>query len=151
MARVSNEPAVYGPLGPTPGGVDLAFWEGLQEGRFRIQRCPECDEWIWGPQWICGQCHRFDPDWVDIPLTGTVYSWATTWHPFTVEMVGHVPVTTLAVELPQAGGRRTVGQLAGDHTALAIGAALRGRIEAVSGSGWPIVRWYLTHTDPAGD
>lgn len=134
---------VFGPVGPAPGGVDTPYWEGLRVGELRIQRCPACAEWIWGPQWICGRCHRFDPGWVSIRLLGTVYSWATTWHPFVPEMAGEVPVTTVVVELPLAGRRRAVGQLADPGDVLAVGAPLHGRIEPVADSSWPIVRWYL--------
>ncbi|PBC51968.1 DNA-binding protein [Rhodococcus sp. ACS1] len=133
--------------GPYADGLDLPYWEGLRAGELRLQRCAECDLWIWGPRWMCGRCQTFDPEWVAVEPVGRVFSWSRTWHPFIPELAGELPYVTVLVELPHAGGRRVLGLLAesGD-TDIAIGDAVAGIIQQPSEAPWPLLRWQRAHT-----
>jgi len=102
---------VIGPVGPLPDGRDAPFWDGLASRRLLIQRCAGCAAWIWGPQWNCPECHRFDPDWVEVEPRGRVFTWTRTWQPFAPEFAELTPYVTVVVELPHAGGRRLLGLL----------------------------------------
>ncbi|GAA4474961.1 hypothetical protein GCM10023094_11510 [Rhodococcus olei] len=131
------------PLGPQVP-VDEPFWMGLLEGELRIQHCKECDRWIWGPSWVCQDCHAFDPPWEAVEPVGTVYSWTTTHHAFPAsrEFAESVPYTTALVELPHAGGRRILGIVTNTRD-VRIGQHVRGWIQPAGEStgGWPVLRW----------
>lgn len=131
------------PLGPQEP-VDEPFWEGLRAGELRIQHCAACDRWIWGPSWICPQCHGFDPEWKSVEPIGTVYSWTTTHHAFPAsqEFKDAVPYTTALIELPHAGNRRILG-IVSDTQEVTIGQRVRGWFQPASEltDGWPILRW----------
>lgn len=115
---------------PEPDGLSAPFWNGLQEGRLRVQRCPACSTWQFAPEWICHQCHRFHPEWVDVSPRGRVYSWQRVWHPAHEAIRHHGPYIAVLVELPQAGGLRLVGNLLGDPMQeVAIGAEVHGIFE----------------------
>lgn len=133
--------------GPYADGLDRPYWEGLQAGELRLQRCSECDLWIWGPRWMCGQCKAFDPEWVAVEPVGRVFSWSRTWHPFIPELAGELPFVTVLVELPHAGGRRVLGLLAENGDAdIAIGDAVTGTIQQPADSQWPVLRWQCAGT-----
>ncbi|MEV5835915.1 zinc ribbon domain-containing protein [Nocardia sp. NPDC052112] len=130
--------------GPVEDGLDLPYWEGLRAGELRLQRCAQCQSWIWGPQWICGHCHTFDPQWETVEPVGTIYSWARSWYPFITELAVPVPYVTVLVELPQAGNRRVLGILTDptpDTDPVRIGTRVVGHFEHDPGTTWPMLRW----------
>lgn len=99
---------------PEPDGLSAPYWDGLKEERLRVQRCPDCATWQFAPEWICHHCHRFHPDWVEVPAHGRIHSWQRVWHPAHEAIRQHGPYIAVLVELPQAGGVRMVGNLLGD-------------------------------------
>jgi uncharacterized OB-fold protein len=99
---------------PEPDGVSAPYWEGLRAGVLRVQRCPHCGTWQFGPEWICHACLRFDPDWVEVAATGRIYSWERVWHPVHPALKERGPYLAVLVELPHAGHVRMVGNLLGD-------------------------------------
>lgn len=99
---------------PEADGLSAPFWQGLQEGRLRVQRCSACQTWQFAPEWICHHCHRFHPEWVDVSARGRIYSWQRVWHPAHEAIRHHGPYLAVLVELPEAGGLRLVGNLLGD-------------------------------------
>ena len=64
---------------PEADGLSAVYWTGLQQERLLVQRCAHCGVWQFGPEWICHQCHAFDPAWVEVPALGRVYSWERVW------------------------------------------------------------------------
>jgi uncharacterized protein len=69
---MSNLPA------PEPWVHDDArpYWEAAAEGRLVLPRCASCATVIWYPRGFCPACSSFDIDWVELPGTGSVYSFA---------------------------------------------------------------------------
>lgn len=130
-----NGARTYLPAGlPGPAadreGLSAPYWQGLREGRLRVQRCAACGTWQFGPEWICHRCHAFDPAWVDVEPRGFVHSWERVWHPSHPALKDHGPYLVVLVELPQAGGARMLGNLLGDPMQeVAIGAEVRGVYE----------------------
>ena len=112
--------------------VDAPHWNGFAAGELRLQRCTECKEWIWPADWRCRYCGSWDLGWEAVPLEGTVYSWVRTHHNFMPAFKDLLPYVTVLIELPQAGGRRVLGLLAGDEQRLRIGARVEGFIEGPS-------------------
>jgi uncharacterized protein len=136
------------PWGPSADGLDQAYWDGLTRGELVLQRCGECARWIWGPQWICGSCHTFDPKWEAVEPVGTVYSWSRSWYPFITELADRTPYVTVAVELPGADNRRVLGILLGDESQdIRIGDPVVGEFEAFGDSPWPLLRWRRAHVE----
>ena len=63
-------------LDPTIQDDAAPFWEGTAEHRLVLPRCTRCDTFIWYPRGYCPACSSFDIDWVEVPGTGTVYSFS---------------------------------------------------------------------------
>lgn len=117
---------------PTPenDGLSAPYWQGLTQNRLLVQRCPACKTWQWGPEWICHQCHRFDPEWVEVEARGTIYAFQRVWHPVHPALKGHGPYIAALVELPSAGSIRMLGNLLGDpQINCQIGDAVTGQFE----------------------
>lgn len=143
---MTNKPPESGetvePWGPSEDGLDLPYWEGLEAGELRLQRCGSCATWIWGPQWICGKCHTFDPEWQAVTPHGTVYSWSRSFYPFMTEFADRSPYVTVLVELPGADGRRVLGMLT-ENDEVRIGDTVTGRFERAPGEARTSLRWIV--------
>ena len=122
-------PGLPSPI-PEPDGLSAPYWDGLREERLFVQRCKACGTWQFGPEWLCHACHQFDPDWVEVPAVGTIYSWERVWHPSHSVLQGHGPYLVVLVELAHAGHVRMVGNLLGDvMQTVRIGGAVKGVYE----------------------
>lgn len=126
-------------------GADGPYWNALAEGRLALPRCSGCGRWHWPAVYRCGVCGRWDPSWETVEMSGRVFSWTRTWHPFGGSEGIGLPYVSLIVELPQAGLRRVLGILAGDDEGLAIGAAVRGQAGTtrMGADEIPALRWSL--------
>jgi uncharacterized OB-fold protein len=131
------------------GGInaDDGYWEGLQEGEFRLPRCPVCGTWRWPAHFRCGSCGGWDQEWVPVEPRGVVYSWTRTWYAFdrTQHRAEDVPYVVVLAQIPHAGGARVLGVLRGPETELRIGATVTGSIDPPSEKslGYPAIRWTL--------
>ncbi len=99
---------------PARDGLDTPYWEGLRDNKLVVQRCNECHEWRWGPEWICHACRSFDVGWCEVEGNGQIYSWERVWHPVHPALQEQGPYIVVLVELPHAGNIRMVGNLLGD-------------------------------------
>jgi uncharacterized OB-fold protein len=50
------------------------FWDALEDGRFLLRRCKECDRTYYPPAPLCPYCYGDDVSWVESDETGTLYS-----------------------------------------------------------------------------
>lgn len=57
------------------------FWEGVDEGELRIQRCTSCATLRHPARPVCANCQSFEWDWAVASGRGTVYSFAVAHHP----------------------------------------------------------------------
>jgi uncharacterized OB-fold protein len=128
------------------------FWEGLEEGVFRLCRCAGCKRWMWdanlgGPSFRCGECGDWDQEWVEIEPKGTIYAWIRTSQPFdgVLERKDDIPYVTIEAEIGGPGGPRVMGVLKGSEEGLRVGAPVYGTIDPPSHKtkGYAAVRWSL--------
>lgn len=94
-------------LATTPEGRPL--WEGLGEGRLRLQRCGHCGRLRFPPVSSCPYCSTPGGEWEEIEPRGSLYSWVVTHVPFDDSLADQVPYTVATVELE--GGSRIFARL----------------------------------------
>lgn len=131
---------------PEADGLSAPFWEGLRREELLVQRCGRCNEWQWGPEWLCHRCHSFELKWERVAPEGAVYAIQRVWHPVQPALKSAVPYLIALVELPRAGHVRMIGNVLGDPMReIRIGAPVRGVFEHHSGSGrdWTLLQWEL--------
>jgi uncharacterized OB-fold protein/acyl dehydratase len=97
------------PLRPAVSMDTRFFWEGVEAGELRIQRCAECGELRHPPGPMCPHCHATKRDHVTASGRGVVHSYVVHHHP---PVPGQrSPFVVALVELEE--GVRMVGDLLG--------------------------------------
>ena len=61
---------------PQPDDVTQPFWDGISEGRLRLQRCGRCGRHVFYPRAVCPHCSSADLEWVDASGRGSLYSFS---------------------------------------------------------------------------
>ena len=92
---------------PTPSALSRPFWEATKEGRFILQRCTQCREYVWVPQMACRKCLTETLEWTDASGRGTIYSYVVIHR--AANPAFKAPYTIVVVELEQ--GPRIVSDL----------------------------------------
>ena len=91
------------------GGAETRFQAQLNEGRFLIQRCSDCNQHVFHPRVVCPHCGGGALAWAEPKGTGTVYS------------------TTTVRRKPEAGGDYDVSLIDLDE-----GVRMMSRVDGVS-------------------
>jgi uncharacterized OB-fold protein len=95
---------------PPIGRYNAFFWEGVEAGELRIQKCNGCGVLRHPPMPMCDACGSTDQGWVVSSGRGVVYSHVTHHYP---PLPGvELPHTVLLVELEE--GVRIVSELSRD-------------------------------------
>ena len=116
------------------------YWDGLQAGQLRVQRCGACGQLRHYPRPMCPACQSFELDWVALSGAGTVHSWTRPHQSALPGFANQVPFTLVTVDM--AEGVRLLGRLLdNDLAALQVGAAVAASVElAPSGQPQPVFR-----------
>ena len=56
---------------------DQEFWNSIEEGQLRLQRCVDCNTFRYPPGACCPECLSTDATWQAVTGRGKVLSWAT--------------------------------------------------------------------------
>ncbi|MSQ42029.1 MAG: DNA-binding protein [Dehalococcoidia bacterium] len=99
---------------PSPDGLGKEFWDAVRRHELVVQRCNDCKQYQWGPEYICYHCHSFNLGYQKVSGRGRLYTWERVWHPLHEKVADRVPYIIAIVELPDAGNVRMVGNLVGD-------------------------------------
>jgi hypothetical protein len=105
---------------PVPSPDNQPFWDALNEGELRIQRCTGCGTLRHPPRPMCAHCRSFDTEWVVVSGRGTVFSYTVTHQPIHPALVDRVPFATVLVELEE-GPRLTTNLVDVPPEEIAIG------------------------------
>ncbi len=119
----------YDKLVPSPTPETQPYWDGLKEGRLRLQRCADCGKVRHYPRPVCDACWSMAVDWADAAGTGTVHSWTVTHYAFHPGLKGDLPYLLLTVDLPE-GVRMNARARAIDNPR--VGLRVRVAFEAVT-------------------
>jgi uncharacterized OB-fold protein len=86
---------------PSPTTETQPYWDGLNEGRLRVQRCADCCKLRHYPRPVCDACWSMNVDWVDMSGKGTVHSWTIAHHAFHPGFKQDLPYVLLTVDLAE--------------------------------------------------
>ncbi|MFQ5697673.1 MAG: MaoC family dehydratase N-terminal domain-containing protein [Myxococcota bacterium] len=128
-ATAEAAPAAPTRLRPPLGHDNAGWWEGIECGELRIQRCNRCGELHHPPRPMCGKCQSTDLGFIVATGRGTVYSYTVVHHP---KMPGYdYPCVAAVIELEE--GTRIVSNVVGcDPSEVRIGMAVELSIEEVA-------------------
>lgn len=128
---------------PVTDGPDAPYWQGLAEGRLRLPRCGQCDNWIWPAAHRCGQCNGTQIDWIERAMRGRIFAWTRTWHRFAFTDSIDLPYVSIVATVDDCGVR-LLGRLQDANEAdPAIGDAIIGQADhvEVEGRRIPCIIW----------
>jgi uncharacterized OB-fold protein len=113
---------------PHADATTQPFWEAALEGRLVASRCTACQTVILPPQPRCFTCQASHFEWVELPGTGTIYSYTVVRHPLLPDLAEVVPYVSAVVELDGtqgAGARVSANIVECDPDVVAIGDKVR--------------------------
>jgi uncharacterized OB-fold protein len=89
------------------------YWLAAVEGRVIGSRCDNCGTFVLPPKPYCFECLGQAFTWVDLPGTGTVYSFTIVRHPLHKGLAEVVPYVSGIIELDgtQGAGARLMGNI----------------------------------------
>lgn len=87
------------PIEPIPDRDSAPYWQGLDTGELRLQRCTDCAALRWPARAICNRCRSFECEWEAIPPRGKILSWTRTEQVFAESLRESVPYHTVQVAL----------------------------------------------------
>jgi uncharacterized protein len=111
------------------------FWDAALEGRLVSSRCTTCGTFVLPPQPFCFNCQGTTFEWVELPGTGTIYSFTVVRHPLAPHLAEVVPYVAGVIEIDgtQGAGARMIANIIDcDPEAVRIGDPVRVAFERVS-------------------
>ena len=86
------------------------FWDAAKENRLVCARCTGCGTFRLPPGPFCRVCQQREVEWVELPGTGTVYSFTIVRHPLAKMLQPAVPYAAGIIELDgtQGAGARMI-------------------------------------------
>ena len=119
-------PAQFAEL--APDSWTLPFWQAAHEHRLIAPRCDNCQTFRFPPGPFCFECQHQDVTHVELPGTGTVYTFTVARHAVVPELADHGPYVIAVIEPDGAPGIRMIANvLDSDPEAVRIGS----RVEVV--------------------
>src|ERR1700737_1011461 len=100
------------------------FWEAAKDDRLVVPRCTKCGTYRLPPSAYCFSCQTRDIEWVELPGTGTLYTFTVVRHPLHPDLAEICPYAPGVVELDGtqgAGARMLVNIIDCEPDRLAIG------------------------------
>jgi uncharacterized OB-fold protein len=99
---MSTEPASKPsmPL-PRPSTLSAPFWRAAREHRLTLQRCADCQTWIYYPRTFCTNCLSEKLEWQQTSGMGRVYSFTVVRRASTAAFADKVPYVHAIVQLDE--------------------------------------------------
>lgn len=104
------------------------FWDAAKQDRLVVPRCASCGTFRLPPAPVCYECQSDGVEWVELPGTGTVYTYMVVHHPLHPDLAAVCPYVSGVVELDGtqgAGARMLVNIIDCDPGEIAIGTRVR--------------------------
>ncbi|HEY1831633.1 MAG TPA: Zn-ribbon domain-containing OB-fold protein [Acidimicrobiales bacterium] len=100
---------------PFADATTQPFWDAALEGQLIAPRCTECGTFVLPPQPFCFTCQSQAFEWVDLPRTGTIYTYTVVRHPLAPSLADVVPYVSGVIELDgtQGAGARLLLNITG--------------------------------------
>lgn len=110
-------------------GDSRTYWEGIAQGKLRIQRCTGCKRFVFYPRSLCPHCYSEKLEWVVASGKGTIYSY-TVAHQAFGQFAGQAPYMVAIVELEE--GVRMMSRIVGaPRERVEIGLPVRVSFESI--------------------
>jgi uncharacterized OB-fold protein len=89
---------------PFADATTQPFWDAALNDQLAVPRCDNCGTFVLTPQPFCFNCQHQGFTWVDLPGTGTIYTFTVVRHPLAPALAAVVPYVSGIVELDGTQG-----------------------------------------------
>ena len=86
---------------PTPTPTSAPFWDALKDGIVKLQKCSDCDAWVFYPRSRCPNVSPTALTWHDVSGLGTLYTFTIARQPTSPHFADEVPQRLAVVELDE--------------------------------------------------
>lgn len=86
---------------PVPTPRSRPFWDALKENRIMIQRCRDCDGWVFYPRSNCSHCLGDRLEWKQVTGEGEVYSCTVARTPTAPHFAAERPQLIAVIQLKE--------------------------------------------------
>ena len=86
---------------PVPTDTTRPFWDGLREGKVRLQYSPSSGQWVFYPRVLAPGTLADDLEWRDIAGHGAVYTYTIAYRPTSPAWRDRVPQVIAVVEVDE--------------------------------------------------
>ncbi len=111
------------------------FWDAALKGKLLGAKCKKCGTFRIPPHPRCFICQSTGIDWVELPGTGTIYSYTVVRHPLRPDMRDAVPYVGAVVNLDGtqgAGARMLVNIVDCDVDKVKVGDKVKVKFDRIS-------------------
>lgn len=108
---------------PVPTPTSLPYWEGLARDELLVQRCADCDTWVFYPRSRCTHCLSANLEWKPVSGRGTLFTFTIARQPTVPMFADETPQLIAIVELEE-GLRMTTTIVVEDPSTLRTGASV---------------------------
>lgn len=86
---------------PLPTPVSRPFWDALRQRQVQLQRCDDCQQWVFYPRSHCPHCLSRALSWQPVSGKGVIYSFCVSEVPSAPMFADEVPQRLVIVELEE--------------------------------------------------
>lgn len=109
---MSDQPYLPADLpAPRASQDTAAWWEAALDQRLTVQRCTDCGTTRHPPAPVCHACRSFAHELIDLPGTGTVWTFTRVHQAFVPSLADHLPFVVAAIALDGSDGCRLVSNV----------------------------------------
>ena len=84
---------------PAVSAETVDWWAAAARRRLVVQRCAACGTTRHPPGPLCPRCHSTEADWLELPGTGTVFTFTVVRQAFLPALADRIPYVVIAVDL----------------------------------------------------
>jgi hypothetical protein len=120
---------------PFANELTQPFWTNALKGKLTAAKCKNCGTFQLPPEPFCFNCQHREYEWVELPGTGTIYTFTVVRHPLRPQLAEAVPYAAGIIELDGtqgAGARLQANIIDCDVEKIRIGDKVQVVFETVS-------------------
>lgn len=86
---------------PNPTPFSKPFWDGAKRHELLIQKCQDCQKFVFYPKVICPFCLSYNLEWIKASGRGRVYTYSVVYSYAPTEFSDDIPYIIAVIELEE--------------------------------------------------
>jgi len=86
---------------PSVSSVEWPFWDAAKRGELVLQKCLECNKFIFYPRNFCPHCHSDSLTWEKASGKGRIYTYTVVWSNSPSAFLQDIPFVIAIIKLDE--------------------------------------------------